>query len=233
MTKKCLVSLLTFAAFSAIMIAVMHLMLLADVNKYVGVGIGIGILWLDAILAVIFRKSKIHRAIPFANAVGCGFAISSLYVYLGQAPQIWQSAVIWAAFTALFAVYCFIVNVDVIKYHPVINITVYLILVLAAAIVGACLSDIVPFSLALMAFVPFAAFLITTVLRAKDVKAHMRNIACVSFAALVIVIIVVLIVISEGEIADGLDFPMGGDGGSLKRHQTNPYDYVTRNDVIP
>lgn len=232
MTKKCLISFLIYVAFFAIMLISMHLMLLADVNKYVGVGVGGGIMAVAVILSFAVKSGKIKPFVLALNAIACGIAISSLYIYLGRAPQIWQSAVICAALTALFAVYCLIVNIKAIKYHPIISFIVYLSLVLVSAVVGACLSDIVPFSLALMAFVPFASFLITTALRAKDVKTHIYNITCTSFAALVIVIIVVLIVISEGEIADGLDFPIGGDGGSLKKKRVNPYDFVGYSDYL-
>lgn len=230
MTKKCLISFLICVAFSAIMLVSMHLMLLADVNKYVGVGVGGGILLLNGILAFIFRKKFINIYILFANAVGCGLAISSLYIYLGYVPQIWQSAAILAVFSAVFVIYCLIVNVEAIKYHPVISLITYLLLLLVPLIICAAVINNFPFSLALLAFVPFASFLITTAMRAKDVKAHLFNITCTSFVALVIVIIVVLIVISEGEIADGLDFPIGGGGGTLKKKH-NPYDFISTYDA--
>ena len=212
------------------MLISMHLILLADVNKYVGVGIGGGILLLNGIFAFIFKKKIIQLYVLVVNAVGCGLAISSLYVHCGYTPQIWQSAAIWAAFSVLFVIYCLIVNVETIKYHPVISLIVYILLLLVPLIICAALLNNFPFSLALLAFVPFASFLITTALRAKNVKEHLFNIACSSFVALVIVIIVVLIVISEGEIADGLDFPIGGDGGSLKKKH-NPYDFITTYDA--
>ena len=232
MTKKCLISFLIYAAFSAVMLISMHLMLLADVNKYVGVGVGGGIMVAAVILSFAVKSGKVKPFVLTLNSIACGVAISSLYVHLGYVPQIWQSAAIWAAFMALFATYCLIVNIEVIKYHPVISLIVYLLLIIVPLIICAALIDKFPFSLALLAFVPFGSFLITTAMRAMDVKAHMHNIACTSFAALVIVIIVVLIVISEGEIADGLDFPIGGDGGSLKRKKVNPYDFIGYSDYL-
>lgn len=214
------------------MLITMHLMLLADVDKYVGVGVGGGIMVANVILSFAVKSVKIKPFVLALNAIACGFAISSLYVHLGYVPQIWQSAAIWATFTALFVMYCLIVNIEAIKYHPVISLIVYLLLVLVPVIICAALIDKFPFSLALLAFVPFAAFLITTAMRAKDVKAHLFNITCTSFAALVIVIIIVLVVISEGEIADGLDFPIGGDGSTLKKKRVNPYDFVGYSDYL-
>lgn len=224
MTKKCLISFLIYAVFSAVMLISMHLMLLADVNKYVGVGVSIGIMVVAAILSFAVKSGKIKPFVLALNSIACGLAISSLYVYRGYVPQIWQSAVIWAAFLALFVMYCLIVNIEAIKYHPVISLIVYLLLIIVPLIICAALIDKFPFSLALLAFVPFASFLITTALKAKDVKEHLFNITCTSFAALVIVIIIVLIVISEGEIADGLgDIPF--DTTKPNKNQ-NPYDFV-------
>lgn len=232
MTKKCLISFLIYVAFSAIMLISMHLMLLADVNKYVGVGVGAGIMGVAVVFSFVVKSGKIRPFVLALNSIACGLAISSLYVHLGYVPQIWQSAAIWAAFTALFVIYCLIVNIEAIKYHPVISLIVYLLLIIVPLVICVALIDKFPFSLALLAFVPFGAFLITTALKARDVKAHMFNITCMSFAALVIVIVVVLIVISQGEIADGLDFPIGGDGSSLKRKQVNPYDFIGYSDYL-
>lgn len=232
MTKKCLISFLIYAAFSAVMLISMHLMLLADVNKYVGVGVGAGIMGVAVVFSFAVKSGKIKPIVLALNSVACGLAISSLYVHLGYVPQIWQSAAIWATLSALFVMYCLIVNIEAIKYHPVISLIVYLLLIIVPLIICAALLDSFPFSLAALAFVPFGSFLITTAMRAKDVKAHLFNITCTSFAALVIVIIIVLVVISEGEIADGLDFPIGGDGGSLKRKKVNPYDFVGYSDYL-
>lgn len=232
MTKKCLISFLIYVAFSAMMLISMHIMLLADVNKYFGVGVGAGIMLVAVVISFAVKSGKTKPFVLALNSIACGLAISSLYVHLGYVPQIWQSAAIWATFTALFAIYCLTVNIEVIKYHPVISLIVYLLLIIVPLIICAALIDKFPFSLALLAFVPFGSFLITTAIRARDVKAHMRNITCTSFAALVIVIIVVLIVISEGEIADGLDFPIGGGSSSLKRKQANPYDFIGYSDYM-
>lgn len=232
MTKKCLISFLICTVFSAIMLISMHLMLLVDVNKYVGLGVGAGIMVVAVIVSFAVKSGKIKPFVLLLNAIACGLAISSLYVHLGYVPQIWQSAAIWAAFSSLFVMYCLITNIEAIKFHPVISLIVYLLLIIVPLIICAALSDSFPFSLALLAFVPFGAFLITTALRAKDVKEHIYNITCTSFVALIIIIIVVLIVISEGEIADGLDFPIGGDGGSLKRKKVNPYDFIGYSDYL-
>lgn len=227
--------------FSAICFVSMHLMLLADVNKYVGVGIGGGILAAFFVIYMFLYKvlRDLHK--PFitaliflpASAIGCGLAISSLYVYLGVAPEIIYSFCIWSAYVILFLIYCFLGKIPFFKRYPRICLTVYALLVLSAGIVGICLSSTVVFSLALMTFILFISYLATILVRSKDYSEHNNILVLLSFIGLFIVVVVVLIVISQGEGLDGID---GGwitpDGSGYKRSKRNPYDFTDNADTM-
>lgn len=225
MTKKCLISFLIYTAFSAVTIVAMHLMLLADVNKYVGVGVGIGLMVADIGLALLLRKKNFAILILLINAIGCGLAISSLYVFLGRAPLIWQSATIWAALVALFVAYCLLAKFNFLKRFPKTCIAIYLCLIFAASIAGFAFLPL-QFSLVGLMFIIFAALLITTVKSASDVRDHLTHTNIASFAALALVSIVVLIVISQGEALDGFDFSGGGGSASSSLKRNNPYDFT-------
>ena len=235
MTRKCLISCATYMIFSAICLVSMYLMLLADVNKYVGVGIGSGILVAFFVMYMFLRKPLCKLRKPLltafiflpASAIGCGLAISSLYVYLGVAPDIIYSFCIWTAYAVLFLIYCFLVKIPFFKRFPRICLAVYGLLTLAGGIVGMCLSSTTVFSLALMTFIVFISYLSTILARSKDYGEHNNTLVLVSFIGLLIIVIVVFIVISQGEGLDGID---GGgvapDGGDYKRTKRNPYDFM-------
>ena len=228
MTKKCFSSFVTYAAISAICLVTMHLMLLADVNKYVGLCIGSGILLVGFILYWIFREnSKVKYWIPlflFVSAVGCGLALSSLYVHLGDAPKIIHSVCIWSAYVILFLGYCLFTNVALFRSHPRICLTVFGLFVLASGIVGILLSSKVIFSLALMMFILFIAYLATIVIHSRSHDEHIDKLTLTSFIGLFVIVIVVLIVMSEGNGLDGFDIgPTAGDGRDT--YKRNPYEY--------
>lgn len=228
MTKKCLVSFITYLIFSAICIAGMHLMLLADVNKYVGVGSGGGILVLALVLYIIFHQNKKLKGwvllFLLASAIGCGLAISSLYVYLGSAPEIIYSFCIWSAYAILFLVYCLLTNIPFFKRHPYICLIVYGILVLAGGIVGIALSSEIIFALVLMLYLLFISFLATILTRSRNLTEHIGVLTIVSFIGLFVVVIIVLLVISQGDGADGVTFDPAA-GGVYVDPKKNPYDY--------
>ncbi len=210
-------------------------MLLADVNKYVGVGVGGGILVAFCILYVLLRvlsrdfKNQFKAVLLFLPvcAVGCGLAMSSLYVYLGEAPNLLTSFCIWIAYALLFLVYCFLGNTPLFKRHPYMCIIDYAIIIAVAGVVGICISSKVIFSLVLMMFILFIAHLATILLHSENYVEHIHNLVIVSFVGLLVVVIVVLIVISGGDGLDGLDGggfdPSGGNGDKKK----NPYDFST------
>ena len=230
MTKKCLQSFLTVAVFSAGMLVSMYLMLLLDVNKYVGVLTGLALMIFNLCLSIAFGKKPMFPIYTLiANAIACGIASSSLYVHLGWTPKIWQSLAIWATLSAIFAVYCILTNLNFIKRFPKTCIAIFLCALLAIGITGECLSDF-PFSLALLVYIPFASLLITILIKAENTQTHFHHISIASFAALILVIIIVLIAISDGDGIDGIDgmdvSPDTAAGSSNKKERRpNPYDF--------
>lgn len=229
MTKKCLISFITYILFSAICLTSMHLMLLVDVNKYVGVGVGAGILIVAFALYIIFHKKRNFRSwvplFPCASAIGCGLAISSLYVYLGTSPTILYSFCIWGAYVILFLSYCLLVNIPFFKRFPRICLTIYGLLILVGGIVGIILSSKIVFSLALMLFILFIFHLATILVHSRNYSEHFNVLALVSFGELFIVVIVVLIILSEGDGLDSIDFQSGG-GAAYRDSKGNPYDFT-------
>ena len=226
MTKKCLRSFIVYVLLSAICLGSMHLMLLFQVNKYVGVSVGGGMLALSLVLFIIFYKKKIRNVsycILFVNAIGCGFAISSLYVYLGSAPRVFYTACIWGTYVVLFLAYCLLAHTSLFKRFPRICLAVYGLIILVAGIVGIILSSTIVFSLALMMFILFIAFLATIIVPSANISEHNNILALVSFVGLFIIIIVVIIVISEGDGLDGLDFT---PSDKVKGRSKNPYDFI-------
>ena len=227
MTKKCLISFIIYTILSAICLVSMHLMLLADVNKYVGVGIGGGILIVSFVLYIIFRKHKNFGAwfVPFylASAIGGGLAISSLYVYLGIAPTVLHSVCVWVAYVMLFLIYCLLTGIPFFKRFPRICLTIYGLIVLAGGIVGMILLSTIIFSLALMLFILFISYLASMIMRSSNYLEHIHNLTLISFTGLMVIVIVVLIVISQGEGMDGLDITP--ESGNYRNPKKNPYDF--------
>ena len=227
MTKKCLSSFITFIFFSAVCFISMHLMLLTDVNKYVGVGIGSGILVIAFVSYLIFRENRKLKGWIFlfliASAIGSGLAISSLYVYLGKAPAMIHSFCIWITYTILFLIYCLFVNIPLFKHFPRICLAVYGLIVLAGGIAGIIFSSKIIFSLALMMFVLFMSYLATILARSCNYSEHHKSLAWASFIGLFLVVIIVFIVISDGNGLDGIDD--FGTGDNYRDPKKNPYEF--------
>ena len=228
MTKKCLISAVTFSVFSAVCLIAMHLMLLADISKWVGVGCGGAILIISlAVYLIFFRKSKRNVVwITLFSAVGCGLSISSMYVHVGSSPAILESLIVWGVLFILFFGYCFFTNIPFLKNHPRISLLIFCPLVLTGAIVGICVSPSnlrIAFSLAIMMLILFYIFLITIAVDANDAIEHFHHLIYASFTILFIVIIVVLVVLSNGDFGDGL---CDGLTPSVPNKKKNPYAFT-------
>ena len=226
-TKKCALALGGFALTMLIGLIFMHLMSLFHVSKWVGVGCGGGIFVVMLIFTVIYRKNKVLRYIVIpVNAVGDGLAISSLYVYLGGYPAVWESAAVFGGLCLLLLLYFLLTNIPFFRNHFIISMIAYLVIILAGLITGAVLTKSNAFYLALLGMIPFIAFFITTAARAVDISEHVKNMAYCSFAALIIIIIVVLAILSQGEGLDGLGGGgLEGDIAKGAKPKRNPYDF--------
>ncbi len=226
-TKKCALSIGGFAITLLICFIVMHVMSLFTLSKWVGVGTGGGVFVIMLILAVIFRKNKL---MPFfiipVNAIGDGLALSSLYVYLGAYPAVWESATVFGGLCFLLVLYCLLTNIPFFRNHFIISMLLYFCIILAALITCAVVIKSAIFPLALMGMIPFTAFFISLATKAENPLTHIAHLSTCSFAALIVIIFVVLIIISQGNGFDGAGGDIGGFGkGARPKH--NPYDFYT------
>lgn len=222
MNKKTLMSFIAFAGTFAVGLAALHIMLLFDINKWVGVSVGIALLIVALVMFCISKKSPAWCfAAVVINALGDGIAASSLFVHIGVTPAVWKSAVCFAIMCAAFIIYCLLTNIRVISEHPVIFTISYVTILLAVLITVTV--TYVAFRptcyIALLFFVIFIAYLISTAIDAYDEAEQFKTLAYCSFTALAIIIIVVLIVLSEGDFAP--DF--GGGGGGTGKKKRNHY----------
>lgn len=224
MLSKRSISFWSFVLFSGITLLSMYLFLLIPItSKWVGFGTGLGIMVLSLVFFLIGRRSVRLCPLLFAvNAVAAGITASSLYVYYGYMPAIWEAAAVWAAFIALFALYGILTELKLLQRHYIWCMIIYLCLALAAYILWCCFSARGEYLLALLVFFLFAVFFVTLAVDAEDLRKQLINVTWGSYAALVLVIIVVLLILSEGDAVDGFfDLPPGG------RTKKNPYIYRT------
>ncbi|MDE7395681.1 MAG: hypothetical protein K2M95_06160 [Clostridiales bacterium] len=236
MTKKCAVSFIICSISLLLVFAAMHFMSLWTVSKWLGVGVGGGALGICLILSIVFRICLAHdlvrpkkwRYLPYCiiliASVATGITISSLFVYGGIYPPIWQTALLYACFVALFFLYCPCTHLSFVRAHGNISLTLYAIILLTVSILLLVFFPRTIFLLASISLITLISFLISLPLDADDEEDHIQNLVFCSFGFLIVTILVVLIVISSGEGLDGLDFSGGGAGGPSKRK--NPYDYL-------
>ena len=234
MTKKCLISFITYILFSVVCFVSMHLMLLASVNKYVGVTVGFLLLALGVLAFFVVRTClrerdrKEHGLLAFLpiTAIGSGLSMSSLYTHLGAAPTILHSLCVGGGYALLFLLYCLLANTPLFKWHPYICIGIFGALLLAGGCVGLGLSSTTVFSLVLMHWILFISFLATVLVRSQDFNEHCNSLVIASFIGLAVVVVVVLLVISaDGGGLDGFD--IGGIGGTDKARKKNPYAFYS------
>lgn len=227
-------SLLAYIFFIAVAIVAMHLFLLIHANKWVGFGVGTGVMVISLIVSLVVRA--VHdRRFPiglvvlflFINGAASGIAVSSLYTHLGYAPTVMETAYVGGMSAILFAIYCFLAKIELLWRLPGLWICGFLALLLTGGIIGICLSSKAIFSLALLLLIPMTAFLITTVLATENANHHGVALVFASLAALFVILIVVLVVISEGEGLDILDGFGGGSGGGsgIGSYKRNPYEF--------
>ncbi|MDE6373922.1 MAG: hypothetical protein K2L72_05415, partial [Clostridia bacterium] len=125
-TKKCALTLGGFALTLIICFVTMHVMELFTLSKWVGVGVAGGLFLIMLIIAVVGRHSNV---LPFfiipINAIGDGLALSSLFVFMGKYPRIWETASIFGALMLAFFIYCLLTNIRFVRNHFIISMLVY------------------------------------------------------------------------------------------------------------
>ncbi len=226
-TKKYALSLGCMALTMLLALVTTHVLSLFTLPVWVGAATGGVIFAMTLIVTLILRKHfAVHVAAIVLNAVGDGFAISSLFVYLGAFPRIWESAVALGALCAAFFLYALPAYIPLIRKHNVVFMITYVCLIVAGLVCGLIFSKSNIFTLALLGMIPFIAFFTTTAVKTENLIKHIRNTAYASFAALIIVIAVVLVIISDGDGIDGgifLDGPSGAGKKAKKRRKTRGF----------
>lgn len=230
-TKKCALSFAGFALSLLLGVAAMHIMSLFNISQWAGVCTGAGVLAAMLVISLVMRKNPTVRIFAIiVNALASGIAASSLFVYLGSFPKLWETAAVCAALCAAFLLYLLLTNIAFFRERFVLCMIAYAVIVLAGLITGAALTKSNAFYLALLGMIPFIAFFVTTACSAENDKTQIKYMAYASFAVLVLVILVVLTVLSEGDGLDGLD---GFTDGLAPRKDNNaviynPYTYRAR-----
>lgn len=235
-TQKCAVSLITFALSLLLMFAGVLFMSLFTVSKWVGVSIGGAALCLLLVLYFLFRKK--HRAVQYfvipLAAFATGVTVSSVFVLnkvpvatslviYAAYPPVWQIAVLFGALTAAFYLYCLCTNLSFCRRHYKISLWVYAIALLATAVLLFVFLKSPIYLLAVFGLIPTIAFLISLSIDACNTAEHMQTLAYCAFGILIVAIVAVLLILSEGEVADGLDGDIAG--GVASKHR-NPYAYL-------
>lgn len=210
--------------------ATIHIMPLFDISKWVGVSVGLSLfvttLMLEILNACAFKNRKgIHVTALAVNAIADGLAASSLFVHLGEFPQLWQTVVIFVVMLVAFALYILLTNITFAKDHFVSSIIIYVAIVFIAGL--SCLlsfpNALAACALALLFLTVFIAFLVSLPISARHTSEHIKHITYCSFVALAAVIVIVLIVLSEGDVLSGI----GDTGDSPKKdRKRNPYNYI-------
>lgn len=229
-TKKCALTLGGFALTTFLFFISLHVTSLFKTFKWMGVGVAGGVFVIMLIFTLVYRKNAV---LPFfvipINAIADGLAASSLFTHIGVYPQIWQTAILFAAVNAAFFCFCLFAKTTFFKEHFVISILCFCVTIVAALITATLVNDTVKLHpaiiwLAWLSLIPFISFIISTAIYAENALKQIKNVCYGSFAALILIIIVVITVISQGEALDGFGDGLGGDvAGSYRRR--NPFEY--------
>lgn len=221
--KKCLLSLISFAGLMLICFLSMHLMQLFNISYWIGVSIGGGIVLICLILFIATKGKNLilNIFIIIFNAASAGLSLSSLFVYLGEFPLIWHTAILFAILCLLFYIYCLLAKLKFFQQHYIISLLIYFMIILVANIIALCFSPLKIFILAILSLILLFSFLVSLVLFAKSTKKHIKNLTKCSFAVLIVVLIV-LIILMEGDV----DLDLAGAGGAdSKNKKVNPYSF--------
>ena len=224
MSKKCLFTWGVYSLFSGVALFAMHLFLLLQINKWVGVSIGGAVLLFSLIIFVVLSVKKkglssspaMLCAFTAVNSLASGVAMSSLFTHFSFVPSPLLTLAFWAAGVFLFFLFSLFTHFSVLSNKPYLWIAGYLLLLLAGCIAGVCFFKI--FWVGILLFVLFAAFLLMLAVPSFDRSEQAFNLTVASYAALLFVVLSVLLVLSEGDLDLSADLP-------LSPSATTPYRY--------
>lgn len=175
-------------------------MSLFKIEYWIGLSAGVAILITSALLSVLV-KAKFYPLAIFLNGIASGFAISSLFTFLGAFPPVWQLALSCLGAAALFAAFCLLCKIRFIKKHHLFFICLYALIVLGVEIVCAIFVEPLIFYFSMFMILPVVSYSIVHNENVEGEK-RLKHFMFASFSFLIVAVIVVLAVITEG---DGLD----------------------------
>lgn len=231
MYRKSLISLVAFALYLALAFCACGCMLLIpQVNQYVGVGVGGGVCIVCALLTVIANVrewSRVYLPVLICNGLGSGIAASSLFVFLKASPAATDYLIAWALLVGAFVLFCLLTYIPFSRRYPVPCMVLYALAVLAGYITLVCLVLSHPYVLTALFLLPFIGFFVSLARRAEYPARQLEHVAGASCFSIAVVVIIVLLVVSQGEGLDGLDGSGLSSGGIYgdRRRKYNPYDF--------
>lgn len=187
----------------AVSLAVMHLALLIDCDKWVFVGAAIGIEIISVTLLIVLRKRKPQIWLPLINALASGLALAGFYSHFGLTPVIWQSFAIFGAAAAAFFLYGAVLAIPVAARRQNLTCILFLLVTAAAIAVGGILTKNMVFALSAFMWLYSASFSLSYIF--PNERDHpLKYPVYASFAAAALIIFAVLVVVTEGDAINGL-----------------------------
>lgn len=214
-----------FVVFLASLVALGCLVLftllgVAAFTEWYGLIAGILCMLLAIPCHLLAKKHEVGYLIAFLlNSVGSGFSVSAYYACSGIRSN--GAAMLVGALAAsgvLFLVYLMLQSFGKTKKVTVtVAVVLNILLLIAAAVlwivIGGALYSFGFFSLLVSLFY-LGVFGVTV---NHEERSLLRDISFGSFGSLIILTVVVAVVLSEGDLADGLDLDLGGDGSKKKQ----------------
>ena len=171
----------------------------------------------DAVVRERWRV-VLYAASYFINAVCSGHVIGTLYAHLGWAPDL--GTLLWALVPAavLALVFCVGYMVQGKLWHRIWGVIIISVSVaaLALSVITWVKWDRYLGSFAFFSCVFMLFFLIACLCSRKEPENRWRFLSFSGFWAFAVIAVVVVLVLSEGEFLDGLDFDFGGNGKKKK-----------------
>ncbi len=223
--NKRLLSFISCGISFAATFAALSVFGLFSLNKWTGLSVGAGIFIVSAVIALTVR-GKSYVPVAIANSIAFGITVSSLYVYLGQFPSVWQTAAVTACSLILFGAFCLLTKTAFFEAHPVLGGIFFLSVVAVFEILGAIFISPYVFGYALFLFMTLAGYVLVLSVKAEDANGLIKHITIISFTVLIFAMYIVLIILTQGDIADpGIAEVFTGGSATRKKTHIDPYSF--------
>lgn len=223
--NKRLLSFISCGISLAATFAALSVFGLFNLSKWTGLCVGGGIFIVSAVIALTVRR-KSYVPVAIANSLAFGITVSSLYVYLGQFPSVWQTATVTACTVILFGAFCLLTKTAFFERHPVVGGVCFLAVIAVIEILGAIFVSYYVFGYALFLFLALAGYVLVLSVKAKDADGLIKHIAIISFTVLIFAMFIVLVIVTQGDVADpGIAEVITERGATRKKTNTDPYAF--------